>query len=393
MVVDDADGKIIYANQTFCSIVGYDANEITQHNSIEFWDDESKKKIQEVDKTVRSKGESSTYECTLVSKKGNTIPVLVSGAPRENGGSVGIITDLTKIKEQEAKLTRFSNAISRSHDAHILLDMHGKILIWNTGAKEIFELPEDQARKQTIQSISNNTIQLPKDQHYISEETQINKGGNETIWIAYTIEKTDNERDKYLCIVRDITHTKKMQKHLQERYAKMQSAINEFGIIRRKMDYFYDLHKAVQSSKDLREFGQFIASSIRMISNAHSCIVQTRSKSHLKILATYGLHQDWWGQKKISLNTKIVQSTFATGITKIFDVSSSQDLPSKKLLKKNGITSMMLFGLSFRNVQIGMITIHMDDTDQWSVFEDPYLVDYVHAVEVCLGAYMRDFSE
>lgn len=106
--VDNRD-RIQYANEHFCQMVGYTADELL--NCI--WSDlllrdEERSFIKKVNER-RLRGVADGYELKLVKKTGETICALVGGAPVYNAdnlivGSMGVFTDITDRKRAEEQL-------------------------------------------------------------------------------------------------------------------------------------------------------------------------------------------------------------------------------------------------------------------------------------------------
>lgn len=104
--VGDKRERTVYANPKFCSLVGYRLKEIIGRESYDFWDEESRKTVRRVNASDRKRGVSSPYEGNLVMRDGRKIPVRVNGTPLPDGGTIGIITDLTELKKQESMFQR-----------------------------------------------------------------------------------------------------------------------------------------------------------------------------------------------------------------------------------------------------------------------------------------------
>ena len=106
----DLIDKIIYVNDSFKKITGYNQNELIGKiaNEIFLPDPESKSQLEAQNK-FREHGKSSVYELHLKRKDGSIGTMVISGAPvfDANGnicGSVGIHWDVTKIREMEIAL-------------------------------------------------------------------------------------------------------------------------------------------------------------------------------------------------------------------------------------------------------------------------------------------------
>ncbi len=97
--ITDFNENIIYANEAFARIIGYELNEIIGLNLSNFTipkQHEFFKKQTE----YRKKNKSSIYEATFIHKNGNLVKVLVHASPyiNENNeiiGTIGVIVDIT----------------------------------------------------------------------------------------------------------------------------------------------------------------------------------------------------------------------------------------------------------------------------------------------------------
>ncbi len=125
----DMDARIVFANECLASMLGYGHDEIVGRSVFELMDEEAgnlaAKQLER-----RRKGLADVYELKLIRKDGSGLVCLISVAPlMVNGtflGSVGILTDITQMKQTEAELQRskaFSERIINSiQDDLIVID-------------------------------------------------------------------------------------------------------------------------------------------------------------------------------------------------------------------------------------------------------------------------------
>jgi PAS domain S-box-containing protein len=104
----DLEEKIELANQAFADLIGYEVSELIGTNLKDFMAEEEVDKIVSQTK-LREKGVSSVYETEIYHKNGSTRIVRVSASPRVGNdgkviGSIGVITDITNEKFNEAAL-------------------------------------------------------------------------------------------------------------------------------------------------------------------------------------------------------------------------------------------------------------------------------------------------
>ncbi len=107
----DTEEKILFANQCFCDMCGYDLEEILGKRAAQiFTKGENIELMERKNEERRRSGTSDAYEIVIKDKRGRVRWWLVSGAPRynDNGdliGSIGIHLDITDQKQLEFELT------------------------------------------------------------------------------------------------------------------------------------------------------------------------------------------------------------------------------------------------------------------------------------------------
>jgi PAS domain S-box-containing protein len=139
--VADDDNFIVDINPAFTELFGYDRDEVVGSSLFDFLDEESDK-IMRTQLRERGKGESATYEVSIISKKKGLIPVLISGAPLVEGdevvGKIGIIKDFRAEKALREALRDemdFTEAIMQSmSDALLVIDKDYKVVKANMAA-------------------------------------------------------------------------------------------------------------------------------------------------------------------------------------------------------------------------------------------------------------------
>lgn len=109
----DLNENIVFVNQSFCEMSGYNAAEIIGKSANKLFLKYSDPNLIENKKNIRQKGISDAYEIATVNKRGEAKWWLISGAPRYNDdgeivGSIGIHLDITaqKLLELELKEAR-----------------------------------------------------------------------------------------------------------------------------------------------------------------------------------------------------------------------------------------------------------------------------------------------
>ncbi len=105
----DLDDKILYANQSFCDMSGYEEAELLGKNAGQFLLSGSSSRLIRSKSRLRKAGISDAYEIEVNDRKGTGRYWLVSGAPNYNKkgiliGSIGIHLDITEQKNLESEL-------------------------------------------------------------------------------------------------------------------------------------------------------------------------------------------------------------------------------------------------------------------------------------------------
>lgn len=105
----DKNDKIIKAYPKFCSLLGYNEDELIGKSPSDLFLDDSSRKIMKKQNENRLKGLSNVYEVPLIKKNGSIAWVIISAAPFYNSdgdleGSIGVHLDISDRKEMESAL-------------------------------------------------------------------------------------------------------------------------------------------------------------------------------------------------------------------------------------------------------------------------------------------------
>lgn len=105
----DKQEKILYANQSFCNMAGFELDEILNKSATTLFVRGDHAEILQEKNDMRTKGVSDAYEIATKNKRGEAKWWLVSGAPLfdefgKTSGSVGIHLDITTQKKIEKEL-------------------------------------------------------------------------------------------------------------------------------------------------------------------------------------------------------------------------------------------------------------------------------------------------
>lgn len=391
----DKNEKTVYANPKFCSIMGYTLEEMLGKESYEFWDEESAARVKSVNTTHRKKGVSSSYEGNLLTKDGKKIPVLVSGTPLPDGGTVGIITDLSELKKKETSERVLGSAVQYATDAIIIFDNKGQISTWNKGAKIMFGYKKEEMVHSKLGRIftKDDTKNLLKHTpHVYNVELNGIHKNKMPIKISATLTPILSEDKTYmsfcLFIGRDITNQTKFEEELALKYQKMKEAYNKFGILRRQMDYLVDILDLFSGSHDEKNIADFIVSSLIMLTRVDACVLRDYDsvKGTLKLISCFGVEEDWRGKANIKYKNSLAEKAFEQKAPlKIIDVTKEPRYYSAYLAKKNNLCSLLLIPLQFKGKLVGSLSLYASPQKKLEIFENEFIEKYAKLIEVVVG--------
>ncbi len=394
--IGDKNERTVHSNPKFCELMGFKLEEMLGRKSYEFWDKESAERVREVNRTKRKRGLSSSYEGNLLTKSGEKIPVLLSGTPLPDGGTIGIMTDLSEIRKKEEKEKMLNKAIHFASDAIIIFNKDGRIESWNKGAKIIFGYKNDEIigkklekifSKEDISTILNISRVLYNYEFCAKHKNKKNIIISATLTPIVYGEK--NRQQFNLLIARDVTDQSKFQEELALKYKKMHEAYNQFGIIRRQMDYIFELLNLCNEKHEKNTIADFIVSSIIMITRVDACVLRNynKEKKSLDLLSCFGLANDWYGKSSIKFEKSLAKKALEKGFPlKIIEITKETKYQSKHLAKKNNLSSLLLIPLTFRSEFIGSLSLYTTPEKKLEIFENEFIEKYAKVVELVLAA-------
>ena len=218
--VGDRQHKTIYINPVFEKISGYTLEEALGKDCTFFFDEEGKKEIEKHHR-LRRLGKASQYEANILSKNGKKVPLLISGSTTKAGGTLGIFTNLSKLKKLANQEKVATQIVKNSAEAIVTLDKNRHITMWNNGAKRTFGYKEKEVLNKSIEIIipesemeENKKIRATvQEKKFIKnfETSRYTKNGD-LIDVSLSVTKVTDEKNSligYLLIYRDITERKR----------------------------------------------------------------------------------------------------------------------------------------------------------------------------------------
>jgi len=383
----DKSHKTIYVNPIFEKLSEYSLEECIGKDCVFFFDEEGKRIIEDHHK-LRPKGISSQYEATMISKSGKRIPLLISGAPTKDGGTMGIFTNLTQLKKLEQDWKFSQQIIKNSAEAVVILNKSEKILLWNAGASKIFGYSEEEVMNKTVGTIipedkmeeSNSIMEEVKIKTHVQNiETQRKTKTGDLVDVSIMITKVTDENSKflgYLLIYRDITQQKRINTELQKRFEAIQDAYKELGLQKRQIDYIYEITNTAASSASLSSLANLIISAVSLLTKSDGAILRLydKEKDLLKLKACIGVSQKWLSKNQIPLKNSIAEESIKNGRPLIIDnVQSYNKHKGVKLLKSHKFSTLILIPLILPNQIIGTISLYTTDPGKFRFIETDFL--------------------
>lgn len=385
--VGDVNQKTVYVNPLFEKLTGYSMSAIIGTPMENFFSREDKKTIA-AQHHLREKGLSSQYEATLVTKTSKKIPILLSAAATSNGGSIAILTNLTRFKRLKSRDKIAEQIIRHSTEAIVILDKHRRIKMWNTGASKLFGYKEKEILNHKIDIIippseTEENLRIRQEvemkgviKNY--EGHRINKN-KEIIDVSISISKVTDDKGNfkgYLIFYRDITQQKKFDTELQKRFEAIQDAYKELGLQKREADYLYEITDSAVSTGTLQELTQLIVAAACMLTKCDAAalrIFENKSKT-LRLKALIGLNEEWHNKNKITYKNSLAQEAFKSKRPLIIqDLGSSKKHQSINLVKKHHFTSLVLIPLVINEKLIGTISLYATTSSKFRLIETDFL--------------------
>ncbi len=397
----DKHEKTIYANPKFCELMGYKLDEMLGRQSYDFWDEESIRRVRHVNAAHRRKNISSSYEGNLKTKDGKLIPVLLSGTALPDGGTIGIMTDLRSLKEKEEQGRILSAAVTQASDAIIVLDENGLIESWNKGAKILFGYKEEAVIGKPLQGVvadaDSVTALKAAEAGLAVEMSGVHKTGSTLRMSArMTPVRGSTKKDMHwLFIARDITAQRKFEEELSSKYEKLKSAYNQFGIVRRQMDYIFDLVELSAKTDSLEELGDFIVNAVMMLTRVDACMLRVYNPTTemLTLISSFGLSEDWQGKTSMPFKGSLSERAFKEkGPLRIIDVALEPAYQSAHLARSSGLSSLLMIPLIFHGQPVGTLSLYVKPEQKLELFENEFMDKYGQLIAITLHPLLKRAS-
>ena len=279
----DKAGNLVFFNQSLQDMLGYSKEELLGMNYKQYMSSEDAKKVFKTYNQVFRTGEAAKgFDWQLISKSGRKLYVETSVSPifsadGEITGFLGIIRDISERKRTEQQIReserRLADIINFLPDATFVVDIKGKVIIWNQAAEEMtgvkaediigkddyeYAIPFFGYKKPMLvdivieeSSYAHNIIPgIERKGHTLIQEIFFPSVGDSGLYCwATTAPLFDGEGKQTGAIIslRDISRRKQAENALQESLNKAQtilrSTVNALAITTEKRDLYTAGHQ------------------------------------------------------------------------------------------------------------------------------------------------------
>jgi len=397
VAMTDSQDIVTYANPKLCNLLWKNIDEIVGYSANEFLDEASKKKVEKINKNEREKGKSSSYDITIVTKLWNHIPVQLNGTPLPDGGTIGIMTDMRELQAKAENEKILYNAVQYSTDGIIMCNTLWEITFWNKGAQMIFGSKHDDMIGKGLSSIFNkkDLWNILQDNEIITKYDIEGKHRDKSkmrISITQTpiLNEKKNKIVSYLLICRDVTNHRKIETEMESKYKKIREVYQGIGIIKRQSDYIFDLLDMFENYHyDLSSIGDFIVTSVIMLTHADGCELRIYDKKHdkLDMISHFWFSQDWSGKKKIHFKGSLAEKAYESGKPlKIIDILQETKYQTPALARKHGMTSLLLIPLIAKWNFIWVLSLYTKADKKLEIFENEFIEKYAKVIQLLLAS-------
>jgi PAS domain S-box-containing protein len=396
--VGDENHNTTYVNPKFAEMAGLTQEECTKIDCFGFYDEESAQQIHEQHK-ARKEWKSSQYELTMISKDEKRIPLLCSGTPIP-GGTVGIFTDLSQLKETEKQIKELSKSekllahiSNTSIDGIVSLDRNLIIQTWNLGAEKMFGYDKEESINQNVKILMppdklkkgelEHLVKMILEKGFLKnfETTRVKKDGKE-ISVAISATKLTDEKNRFMgfgIMYRDITYQKKAEKELQARFESMQNAYLELGTQRRQLDYLLETLNITVGDEQFPNIENYIVNAAMMLTKANGATLRLYDEEdkHLHLKTVSGVSPEWWGKSKIPYNGSVAERAYQQRQPLfIDDIQNNPSYTSPRLASEHNFKSCLLLPLYVKSKYIGNMSLYSSSRNSLHLLDNSFISNF-----------------
>lgn len=394
----DERHKTVYVNPRFAEMAGLSYEECLKRDCYGFYDEEGKKRIKEHHK-LRPQGLSSQYEITMLDSNGKRIPLLCSGTPIP-GGTVGIFTNLSSLKEKEKTIVELSKSekmlayvTDNSIDAIVSIDRNLIIQSWNKGAEKMFGFSKEEALNQNVRMLIppeklkqgelEQIVKMTLEKGFVRnfETIRLSKNAKE-LQVSMSVTKLTDTSDRFIgfgMIYRDISYQKKAERELQSRFESMQNAYLELGRQRRQLDYLLETLNIAIGDEQFPNIENYIVNAAVMLTKADGATLRIFNKNDnmLNLKALSGVQATWWGKSKIPFENTIAEKAYKSRRPLfINDLQNNPIYSSPKLATDHGFIAALCIPLYVKNQYLGNLTLYSSEKNKLILTDDSFITNF-----------------
>jgi len=289
----DLDGNLVYANDTACRSYGYSRDEFRQMNLRDLNVPEYLEAIESGMQALQESGEV-TLESTARRKDGDTMPVEVHARTIDYAGRRLILSaarDITERRLAEESLReseeRYRLIFDTAANLIISVDREGTVIDCNGRAYSVLGYTRKQIVGRPISGIVHpdhlSTVQaslqetLARGFTYGTEYRMVRKDGAmiDVSVNASSLKDNAGEYVRTICIISDITASRRMEKAVQAAYAELERVFNAAGDGMRVIDRDFNVIRVNEAYADLSGVGKHEAVTRKCYENTGSRLCHT----------------------------------------------------------------------------------------------------------------------
>lgn len=164
IVIVHKKGRIVFVNKTAVNFSGYSEEELMDRPVLDFIPEEKREFVAEVI-TKRSLGRTlPDYETEIVTKSGQRKTTIIRGAQifyQKEPATLIVLIDVTERNQNEAKLTKFKQAVEWSSEAIFITDPDGTISFINPEFTKLYGYTEQEVAGKVTPRILKSGLHVP----------------------------------------------------------------------------------------------------------------------------------------------------------------------------------------------------------------------------------------
>ena len=312
MIVVGKDFKLMKANKSFCSMLGYDEEELLGKSPEDVTFSEDKEKSRSLSRELlEGKIQVFRLEKRYLKKNGEVMWAnLTASAVHSKEGKImhalGMIEDITMRKKVEKEINSLASIVRNVPEAVCSIDLSGNIFLWNEGAERMFGYKKDEVIGKPI------SIIIPEE--FAREELKHCMGLLDREGFFTDYESVRRTRDGEIVPVEITAVALKDGKKTVTSYASIMRDITERKQREREMTAIYSISKALRSTRTKVEMLPVILGEVVDMLKAEGAALAVRdqlSGGTVIELAQQGW-KDWTGLR-LAPGEGLVGHVIATG--------------------------------------------------------------------------------